>query len=62
MQGVKAITYMTTCSDKQVVLTLLCSLLNTVRFGSIAGSRVWESTDESTTGYQVQPCFMEGAV
>ncbi|GLA22642.1 hypothetical protein M752DRAFT_278430 [Aspergillus phoenicis ATCC 13157] len=29
VQGVKAITYMTTCSDKQVVLTLLCSLLNT---------------------------------
>lgn len=30
VQGVKAITYITTCQDKQAVLTLLCSLLNTV--------------------------------
>jgi hypothetical protein len=30
VQGVKAITYITTCQDKQSVLTLLCSLLNTV--------------------------------
>lgn len=30
VQGVKAITYIATCSDKQPVLTLLCSLLNTV--------------------------------
>lgn len=30
-QGVKALTYICTCSDKQVVLSLLCSLLNTVR-------------------------------
>lgn len=29
VQGVKAITYITTCQDKQSVLTLLCSLLNT---------------------------------
>ncbi|KAF4264036.1 hypothetical protein KXV68_006322 [Aspergillus fumigatus] len=29
VQGVKAITYIATCPDKQVVLTLLCSLLNT---------------------------------
>ena len=29
--GVKAITYIATCSDKQVVLSVLCSLLNTVR-------------------------------
>lgn len=27
--GVRAITYMTTCSDKQIVLSVLCSLLNT---------------------------------
>ena len=32
VQGVKAITYITTCQDKQAVLTLLCSLLNTVCF------------------------------
>ncbi|KAF2728168.1 hypothetical protein EJ04DRAFT_477803 [Polyplosphaeria fusca] len=29
VKGVKAITYMATCSDKQVVLSTLCSLLNT---------------------------------
>ncbi|RAO71676.1 uncharacterized protein BHQ10_007688 [Talaromyces amestolkiae] len=29
VKGVKAITYLATCSDKQIVLTLLCSLLNT---------------------------------
>lgn len=31
VQGVKAITYIATCPDKQVVLSVLCSLLNTVR-------------------------------
>jgi hypothetical protein len=30
VQGVKAITYIVTCPDKQVVLSVLCSLLNTV--------------------------------
>ncbi|KAI9374468.1 high-temperature-induced dauer-formation protein-domain-containing protein [Aspergillus egyptiacus] len=29
VQGVKAITYITSCQEKQVVLTVLCSLLNT---------------------------------
>lgn len=29
-QGTKALTYICTCSDKQVVLSVLCSLLNTV--------------------------------
>lgn len=29
VQGVKAITYLTTCSDKQIVLSVLCSLINT---------------------------------
>jgi hypothetical protein len=29
-QGIKALTYICTCSDKQVVLSVLCSLLNTV--------------------------------
>ena len=29
--GVRAITYMVTCPDKQIVLSVLCSLLNTVR-------------------------------
>lgn len=30
VQGVKAITYIATCPDKQLVLSFLCSLLNTV--------------------------------
>jgi hypothetical protein len=29
-EGVKAITYLVTCAEKQVVLSVLCSLLNTV--------------------------------
>lgn len=29
-KGTRALTYMCTCSDKQVVLSVLCSLLNTV--------------------------------
>ena len=32
IKGVKAVTYITTCPDKQLVLSLLCSQLNTVRF------------------------------
>ena len=35
IKGVRAITYITTCSDKQLVLSLLCSQLNTVRFQTI---------------------------
>lgn len=31
VQGVKAISHIVTCPDKQVVLSMLCSLLNTVR-------------------------------
>lgn len=30
VKGVKALTYITTCPDKQIVLSLLCSQLNTV--------------------------------
>jgi hypothetical protein len=36
VKGVKAITYIATCHDKQVVLSVLCSLLNTVRDGVIS--------------------------
>lgn len=32
--GIKAITYITTCPEKQVVLSVLCSLLNTVSLAS----------------------------
>ena len=31
-KGTRALTYLCTCPDKQVVLSVLCSLLNTVRF------------------------------
>lgn len=31
VKGIRAVTYLTTCPDKQVVLSLLCSQLNTVR-------------------------------
>jgi hypothetical protein len=31
-KGVRALTYICSCPDKQVVLSVLCSLLNTVRF------------------------------
>ncbi|KAI2727865.1 hypothetical protein DTO012A7_6061 [Penicillium roqueforti] len=40
VQGVKAITYITTCQDKQAVLTLLCSLLNTAMKYNPASWRV----------------------
>ena len=32
INGVRSVTYITTCPDKQLVLSLLCSQLNTVRF------------------------------
>ncbi|KAJ5908314.1 Nuclear pore complex component [Penicillium taxi] len=40
VQGVKAITYITTCQEKQSVLTLLCSLLNTAMKYNPASWRV----------------------
>ncbi|KAJ6130765.1 hypothetical protein N7512_003545 [Penicillium capsulatum] len=40
VQGVKAITYITTCQDKQTVLSLLCSLLNTAMKYNPASWRV----------------------
>ncbi|KAJ5089124.1 hypothetical protein N7532_007808 [Penicillium argentinense] len=40
VQGVKAITYITSCQDKQAVLTLLCSLLNTAMKYNPASWRV----------------------
>jgi hypothetical protein len=39
VQGVKAITYIATCPDKQVVLSVLCSLLNTVSHRSAEVTR-----------------------
>ncbi|KAJ5524203.1 hypothetical protein N7513_009323 [Penicillium frequentans] len=40
VQGVRAITYITTCQDKQAVLTTLCSLLNTAMKYNPASWRV----------------------
>ena len=44
IKGVRAITYITTCPDKQLVLSLLCSQLNTVRFPRILVSAADEWT------------------
>ena len=43
VQGVKAISYIVTCPDKQVVLSVLCSLLNTVR--TVLSWKVLVATD-----------------
>ncbi|TAQ87248.1 hypothetical protein B7494_g4413 [Chlorociboria aeruginascens] len=40
VQGIKAVTYLVTCPDKQVVLSLLCSLLNTTLTYNPASWRV----------------------
>lgn len=40
-QGVRALTYICTCSDKQIVLSVLCSLLNTVSQIASEHSRAW---------------------
>lgn len=48
--GIKAITYIATCPDKQVVLSLLCSLLNTVsRACSLQSIPMTESSRPSNT-------------
>ena len=44
-QGIRTLTYICTCSDKQIVLSVLCSLLNTVslhrhRFGTVDGGQL----------------------
>lgn len=40
VQGVKAITYITTCSDKQIVLSVLCSLINTTIKSNVTSWRL----------------------
>lgn len=55
VQGVKAITYITTCQDKQAVLSLLCSLLNTV-----CATPAGLPDLSNLTGYEIQPCILEG--
>jgi High-temperature-induced dauer-formation protein len=57
VQGVKAISYIVTCPDKQVVLSTLCSLLNTVR-----AKITYRNGPLTCTGPQVQPCELESTV
>jgi len=40
VQGVRAITYITTCSDKQIVLSVLCSLINTTIKSNVTSWRL----------------------
>lgn len=58
VQGVKAISYIVSCPDKQVVLSVLCSLLNTVRS---SGSRDWINANIGTDS-QIQPGDMAGTL
>jgi hypothetical protein len=58
VKGVKAITYITTCSDKQVVLSVLCSLLNTVGILTPDSHTVVLSLLDT----QVQSCIMAGTI
>jgi hypothetical protein len=53
VQGVKAISYIVTCPDKQVVLSTLCSLLNTVRAKSNVGNAPADTIRPSSTTLQV---------
>lgn len=59
VQGVKAITYIATCPDKQVVLSVLCSLLNTV---STSILELYGRLLISHLDYQIQPSLMADAV
>ena len=59
-QGVKAITYLATCPDKQVVLSVLCSLLNTAIKYNPASWRlpydhvVWKDSKQALVVYSLQ--------
>lgn len=60
VQGVKAITYLATCPDKQVVLSVLCSLLNTTMKYNSAAWRVpydhvvWKDSKQTLVVYCLQ--------
>lgn len=59
-QGVRAITYLATCSDKQIVLSVLCSLLNTAIKHNSGSWRmpydhmVWKDSREALVVYSLQ--------
>lgn len=60
VQGVRAITYLATCPDKQIVLSMLCSLLNTAIKHNSASWRipydhmVWKDSRQSLVVYSLQ--------
>jgi High-temperature-induced dauer-formation protein len=60
VEGVKAITYLATCPDKQIVLSVLCSLLNTVIKYNPAAWRVpydhvvWKDPKQTLVIYSLQ--------
>lgn len=60
VQGVRAITYLVTCPDKQIVLSVLCSLLNTVIKYNAASWRVpydhvvWKDPKQALVIYSLQ--------
>jgi hypothetical protein len=60
VQGVRAITYIATCPDKQVVLSVLCSLLNTTIKYNAAAWRlpydhvVWKDPKQALVIYSLQ--------
>ncbi|KAK5941033.1 hypothetical protein PMZ80_006310 [Knufia obscura] len=60
VKGVRAITYLATCADKQIVLSVLCSLLNTAIKYNAASWRipydhmVWKDSRQSLVVYSLQ--------
>lgn len=60
VQGIKTITYLVTCPDKEIVLSVLCSLLNTVMKYNPASWRVpydhvvWKDPKQTLVIYSLQ--------
>jgi len=60
VQGIRATTYLATCADKQIVLSVLCSLLNTTIKYNAASWRipydhmVWKDSRQSLVAYSLQ--------
>ena len=60
VQGVKAITYIATCPDKQIILSVLCSLLNTtIKYNSTSWRLpydhvVWKDSKQALVVYSLQ--------
>jgi len=57
-KGTRALTYLCTSPEKQVVLSVLCSLLNTV----CERDQMMRNISNKPTDTQVQPCDLAGAV